>query len=292
MDLNGDGHVDLLSGSYSRMEQDMAGLFQVLWGKPGRKFGKAAVLNGSDGEPLILSGSGGGENADITKICTRAFAVDLDADGDLDLVSGNFRGTFAWFEGLGGGKFAAESKWLEGVSGDQRNELQVDAHSDPFLIDWDGDGDFDLLSGSAQGGAFLFPNEGTKSAPSFGARVTLLEPAGHAPGGGAFGDAHLTGPGASTRVWADDIDGDGKLDLLVGDSLTLQYPLEGNSEAKTRELLAAWDAEQAKLMEKMTPRADGSLDEAAQEAWQKHYEKREAVVREEMTGFVWMLRRK
>ncbi|MBL8843974.1 MAG: VCBS repeat-containing protein [Planctomycetes bacterium] len=269
----------------------MAGLFQVLWGKPDRKFGKAKVLNGSDGEPLLLP-SGGGGGADVTKICTRAFAVDLDADGDLDLVSGNFRGTFAWFEGLGGGKFAAESKWIEGGSGLLRNELQVDAHSDPFLVDWDGDGDFDLLSGSAQGGAFLFPNEGTKSAPRFGARVTLLEPAGHAPGGGGFGEAQLKGPGASTRVWADDIDGDGKLDLLVGDSVTLQFPLEGNDEAKTRELLTAWDAEQAKLMEKMVPRADGSLDEAAQEAWQKHYETRKDVVREEMTGFVWLLRGK
>ena len=34
MDLDGDGHLDILSGSYSRMDTDMAGLFQVLYGNP------------------------------------------------------------------------------------------------------------------------------------------------------------------------------------------------------------------------------------------------------------------
>ncbi|NJN14803.1 MAG: hypothetical protein HC813_04155 [Planctomycetes bacterium] len=33
MDLNGDGNIDILSGSYSRQDRDMAGLFQVLWGR-------------------------------------------------------------------------------------------------------------------------------------------------------------------------------------------------------------------------------------------------------------------
>jgi hypothetical protein len=28
VDLDGDGHLDILSGSYSRMDKDMAGLFQ------------------------------------------------------------------------------------------------------------------------------------------------------------------------------------------------------------------------------------------------------------------------
>jgi len=34
VDLNNDGYRDILSGSYSRMETNMAGLFQVLWEKP------------------------------------------------------------------------------------------------------------------------------------------------------------------------------------------------------------------------------------------------------------------
>ena len=54
MDLDGDGRRDILSGSYSRMEQAMAGLFQVLYGKADGTFRRAEVLKGTDGEPLII----------------------------------------------------------------------------------------------------------------------------------------------------------------------------------------------------------------------------------------------
>jgi hypothetical protein len=82
VDLDQDGQRDILSGSYSRMEQDMAGLFQVLRGTPGGDFAAAEVLKGTDSEPLIipLNGQPMTEN-----ICTRPFAVDWDADEKLDL---------------------------------------------------------------------------------------------------------------------------------------------------------------------------------------------------------------
>ena len=48
MELNGDGKLDLLSGSYSRKEQNMAGLLFVLHGHEGG-FKKATPLLGSDG---------------------------------------------------------------------------------------------------------------------------------------------------------------------------------------------------------------------------------------------------
>ena len=54
MDLDADGRCDILSGSYSRMEQAMAGLFQVLHGKEDGTFRRAEVLKGTDGEPLII----------------------------------------------------------------------------------------------------------------------------------------------------------------------------------------------------------------------------------------------
>ena len=76
MDIDADGHRDILSGSYSRMEKDMAGLFQVLHGTGGGKFRKAEALKGTDGEPLILPGS---RDKNLTdKICTRPFAADWD----------------------------------------------------------------------------------------------------------------------------------------------------------------------------------------------------------------------
>ena len=111
MDLNGDGNIDILSGSYSRMDEDMAGLFQVLWGADAGTFKKAEVLKGTDGEPLLLQrtkprkiwgftiSKDKGNSTD--KICTRPTAVDLDGDGKLDIVSGNFAGSFAVFAGEG-----------------------------------------------------------------------------------------------------------------------------------------------------------------------------------------------
>jgi hypothetical protein len=284
VDVNGDGNIDILSGSYSRQDQDMAGLFQVLYGNRGRTFGKAAVLHGSDGEPLILP-AGRSQEDMIDKICTRPFACDLDGDGKLDIVAGNFRGTFGFFKGEGGGKFAPKATWLEADGG----AMAVDSHGDPFLVDWDKDGDLDLLSGSAAGGAYLFVNVGSRTAPKFGRRSTLLEPAGHRGGEARFGDAHLVAPAADTRVWAADIDGNGKLDLLVGDSITLYFTAEGVDEGTAR----AQDAEWTKRRDAHAHAYPRNGDAAAQQKWQDDYRKlnteREAFLREEMTGFVWLL---
>ena len=54
-DIDGDGHLDILSGSYSRMDKDMAGLFQVLYGKADKTFRKAEVLKGTDGKLNAVS---------------------------------------------------------------------------------------------------------------------------------------------------------------------------------------------------------------------------------------------
>ncbi len=74
----------------------------MLYGQTDGTFESAAVLNGSDGEPLILGPSGNTQDERIERICTRPEAADIDGDGDLDIVSGNFSGNFAVFEGQHG----------------------------------------------------------------------------------------------------------------------------------------------------------------------------------------------
>ena len=108
MDLNGDGSADILSGSYSRQSSDMAGLFQVLWGQPNGTFKKAQILEGTDSEPLIIPTK---TRDEITlTICTRPFAVDWTGNGNLDLIVGNFKGTFYRFIGEGKGRAKQEAE--------------------------------------------------------------------------------------------------------------------------------------------------------------------------------------
>ena len=56
-------------------------------------------------------------------------------------------------------------------------------------------------------------------------------------------------PGSSTRVWADDLNGDGKLDLLVGDSVRLEIPKKGNDPEVVSEKVAAIDKKISRMME-------------------------------------------
>ena len=49
-------------------------------------------------------------------------------------------------------------------AGDQPLQIQGH-HSDPFVIDWDGDGDLDILSGSSDGGVQWAENVAGKGKP-------------------------------------------------------------------------------------------------------------------------------
>jgi hypothetical protein len=80
--------------------------------------------------------------------------------------------------------------------------LDVRSNASPCIVDWNGDGRFDLLVGSWSGELFLFLNEGSRGQPVFGKPIKL-------------NDGKLDVGSDSSPDMAD-LNGDGKKDLIVG----------------------------------------------------------------------------
>jgi hypothetical protein len=295
VDIDEDGHLDILSGSYSRMEGTMAGLFHVLRGRSDGTFSPAEVLKGTDGEPLIIPAK---EENITEKICTRPFAVDWDMDGHLDLVVGNFSGTFYLFRGRGKGQFEPKPEPMK--AGDSPLRIKG-AHSDPFVVDWDRDGDFDILSGSSEGGVQWAENTAGKGKPpELKPFRSLIAPGPSREYGTPLGESDLTGPARATRVWVADVDADGKLDILVGDSITLISIAKGITEEEYRKQFAKWQKDfnaAGEALNNARNKKDGDKEDAEtikklSAEYSKMYQQKDKFMKEEMTGFVWIYRQK
>ncbi len=125
--------------------------------------------------------------------------ADLDGDGDLDGLVGTQQGRFKLFGNSG----TAENPSFAAPSAQPFGLADAGDHAAPALGDLDGDGDLDVLAGNYAGQLLFFRNTGTATSPAFGAAST--DP---------FGLADV-GPRAAPALA--DIDGDGDLDVLVGD---------------------------------------------------------------------------
>ena len=130
---------------------------------------------------------------DVGYSSTPAFG-DLDGDGDLDIVVGNKEGRLLTITNTG---TAAAPVFGAPV---QIGGIDVGSYSSPALGDIDGDGDVDIIAGNSSGDLFTITNTGTAATPAFGAPVR----AGN-------------GMGPRTIPALGDLDGDGDLDIVVGD---------------------------------------------------------------------------
>jgi hypothetical protein len=113
------------------------------------------------------------------------------------MIGGSYTGGISFFKGLGDGRYAAAKPVLR----TDGKPLDEEAAQAPCLGDWDGDGDWDMVVGFIQGPVKLFVNDG-KFRFSAGKPLTAAgKRIGARDGGPCITD------------W----DGDGILDLLVGD---------------------------------------------------------------------------
>jgi hypothetical protein len=100
--------------------------------------------------------------------------------------------------------------------------LDVDSNdAGPTTADWDGDGRWDLIVGGGAGTVMFFRNEGSVTAPKLAAGIKLLEGAGHQS---RKHDETPTRVATRAKPHVCDWNGDGTLDLLVGDFASVQGP--------------------------------------------------------------------
>ena len=186
MDLDNDSDLDLVSGNNG----GVFNYFKNTGNSTSPAFANAAAPTAN---PLNA--------ADVGDRSTPSF-VDLDGDGDMDMVSGNTVGEFFYFKNAG---TAGEPAFVSQTGTANPFDGQtIGAYSTPAFVDLDDDGDMDLVSGEGYGSFLYFKNTGTSTTPAFEAQTGTANP--------------LNGEGVgynSTPAFGD-IDRDGDRDLVSG----------------------------------------------------------------------------
>ncbi|HEX5444531.1 MAG TPA: VCBS repeat-containing protein [Pirellulales bacterium] len=271
VDLDGDGLRDMISSSYD------PGHCYLFRGLADHKFAAREELKDKAGVPVRSTPA---QQEDVQSFGSFYTPVDWDADGDNDLLIGTFEGKLLLRVNEGSTKrpeFAAENQPV--LAGGE--PLEVEQHCCPLVADWDGDGLWDLLSGCGKGGVTWFRNAGTKESPLFEKGVKLVE---NHPSDGYnllyWNDSEVV-PGIRSQIEVVDHNGDGKLDLLVGDFYTAFEP-KPDLDPATRQQVIERAAENAALTRKYVDKLEAlrqdfhqrypEYGDEAQQFWEKEHE--------------------
>jgi VCBS repeat protein len=256
VDLDGDGYPDLISGSWPGEIFFFRGGPDHTFAPPVKlkyKNGKTINVGGGrrdSGDMILVAGDatfesaadGGsiivyegeripipkGKSGGITGTASAVHAFDWNGNGVLDLIVGDVSGNVWLVPNEGTKKEYAFGKEIHLQASGQ--DIRVAGDAGPFVADWDGDGKPDLIVGAGDGSVTFFRNIGTRTQPVLAAGETLVPPGTTEFGPGASKDARR---GIRSKVCVVDWNGDGRLDLLVGDFATQKPDLpEPTAEQK------------------------------------------------------------
>lgn len=211
-DYDGDGLYDLVLGASDWREYGWDNAFNTKgeWTRgPLHGYVYVARNLGTNDAPVYSPAEqimAGGKPVDVFGTPSPNFE-DFDRDGDLDLVCGEFLDKLSYFENMGTRRAPryAEGHFLEHKGEVIRMELQM---LQVTAVDWDRDGDVDLVVGQEDGRVALVENSGTvkRRTPVF------LPPRFFRQ------EADRVKVGALATPFAADWDGDDDQDLIVGDT--------------------------------------------------------------------------
>lgn len=150
-DWDGDGDLDLIVGSFV----DWLVYYENTGSRTKPRLEPGREVKQADGKELRLH-----------HCMMQPLPVDWDRDGDVDLIIGEEDGLVSFVENVAGPK--SEPRFRTQV---YLRALDVPVRTGalcvPNLVDWDADGDDDLITGCSQGMFELFTNVGSNAGPAF-----------------------------------------------------------------------------------------------------------------------------
>ncbi|HWY10129.1 MAG TPA: T9SS type A sorting domain-containing protein [Bacteroidia bacterium] len=128
--------------------------------------------------------------------------VDLDNDGDEDIMAGNNAGNFYYYQNTG---TASAPTFSAPVMNPFGLANTGSGYASPTFVDLDNDGDMDMVSGAGSGAIYYYQNTGTASAPAFAAGFA-----------GPYGITSVSAYSSGSFI---DLDNDGDQDFMSGDKV-------------------------------------------------------------------------
>lgn len=208
VDYDNDGDLDIIVGlgDWGDYGWDNAYDKNGNW-KNGPLHGYVYLLENKNGEYINRGKIKAGKKAIDVYGAPTPNMYDFDGDGDLDLICGEFIDKLTWFENIGTREVPrfAEGRYLENKDGIIKFHIEMIL---PVAVDFDKDGNIDLMVGDEDGRVAYLRNTGIviDNMPQFDSPVYLQQ------------KADCVKYGALSTPFSVDWDNDGLDDIISGNS--------------------------------------------------------------------------